>query len=159
EAGRPEELPDWVFRLWASGNEWNTQQRVLAEMDRHRDEDIPLGVLVIEAWSDEATFTVFRDAQYTVNEDGAPHRLPDFTFPADGAGSAPKGMADEFHQRDLKVLLWQIPLMKMRPASRGQAAAGARAMIERGYADMEEGGKRPSRNRGWWFPQALMPNL
>ncbi|MGW1916739.1 glycoside hydrolase family 31 protein [Streptomyces sp. NPDC002076] len=159
EAGRPEELPDWVFRLWASGNEWNTQQRVLAEMDRHRDEDIPVGVLVIEAWSDEATFTVFRDAQYTVNEDGAPHRLADFTFPPDGAWPDPKGLVDELHQRDIKVLLWQIPLMKMRPAPRGQAAADARAMIDHGYTVMEEGGKRPYRNRGWWFPQALMPDL
>ena len=25
ETGRPEALPDWVFGLWASGNEWNTQ--------------------------------------------------------------------------------------------------------------------------------------
>ncbi|MGW2937981.1 glycoside hydrolase family 31 protein [Streptomyces sp. NPDC001156] len=159
EAGRPEELPDWVFRLWASGNEWNTQQRVLTEMDRHRDEDIPVGALVIEAWSDEATFTVFRDAQYTVNEDGAPHRLADFTFPPDGAWPDPKGLVDELHQRDIKVLLWQIPLMKMRPAPRGQAAADARAMIDHGYTVMEQGGTRPYRNRGWWFPQALMPDL
>ncbi|MFJ1584827.1 TIM-barrel domain-containing protein [Streptomyces sp. NPDC088197] len=159
EAGRPEELPDWVFRLWASGNEWNTQQRVMAEMDRHRDEDIPVGALVIEAWSDEATFTAFRDARYPVTEDGAPHRLADFTFPPDGAWPDPKGMVDELHSRDIKVLLWQIPLMKTRPAPRGQAAADARAMIEHGYTVMEEGGTRPYRNRGWWFPQALMPDL
>ena len=30
--GRPEELPDWVFRLWASGNEWNTQAEVLRQI-------------------------------------------------------------------------------------------------------------------------------
>ena len=28
-----EELPDWVFRLWASGNEWNTQELVMARME------------------------------------------------------------------------------------------------------------------------------
>jgi hypothetical protein len=27
-----EELPDWVFRLWASGNEWNTQELVMARV-------------------------------------------------------------------------------------------------------------------------------
>ena len=27
-----EELPDRVFRLWASGNEWNTQELVMARV-------------------------------------------------------------------------------------------------------------------------------
>ncbi|MGW6460804.1 glycoside hydrolase family 31 protein, partial [Streptomyces sp. NPDC055078] len=159
EAGRPEELPEWVFGLWASGNEWNTQARVMAEMDRHRDEDIPVRALVIEAWSDESTFTAFRDARYEVREDGSPHRLADFAFPADGAWPDPKGMVGELHRRGIRVLLWQIPLMKTRPAPRGQAAADARALIEHGYTVREQGGSRPYRNRGWWFPLALMPDL
>ena len=73
EVGRPEELPDWVFHLWASGNEWNTQQIVMDRMDRHRDLDIPVGAVVIEAWSDEEGITIFRDATYTVNDDGTAH--------------------------------------------------------------------------------------
>ena len=158
EAGRPEVLPDWVFRLWASGNEWNTQARVMAEMDAHREHDIPLGALVIEAWSDESTFTAFRDAQYEVNEDGGPHRLADFTFPADGAWPDPRGMVEELHARDVRVLLWQIPLLKMRPHPRGQLAADARAAVAGGFVVTEADG-RPYRNRGWWFPLALMPDL
>ncbi|RIQ24357.1 glycoside hydrolase family 31 protein [Jiangella rhizosphaerae] len=158
EAGRPEVLPDWVFRLWASGNEWNTQARVMAEMDAHREHDIPVGALVIEAWSDESTFTAFRDAVYDVNEDGGPHRLSDFTFPADGAWPDPKGMVDELHARDVRVLLWQIPLLKMRPHPRGQLAADARAAVAGGFVVTEADG-RPYRNRGWWFPLALMPDL
>ncbi|WP_053207850.1 TIM-barrel domain-containing protein [Jiangella muralis] len=158
EAGRPEELPDWVFRLWASGNEWNTQARVMAELDAHRQHDIPVGALVIEAWSDESTFTAFRDAVYDVNEDGGPHRLADFTFPADGAWPDPRGMVEELHGRDVKVLLWQIPLLKMRPHPRGQLAADARALVSGGFAVTEADG-RPYRNRGWWFPLALMPDL
>ncbi|MBA0053222.1 glycoside hydrolase family 31 [Streptomyces sp. AJS327] len=159
DVGRPEELPDWVFGLWASGNEWNTQARVMAEMDRHRDTDIPVRALVIEAWSDESTFTAFRDAQYPVHEDGAPHQLADFTFPADGAWPDPRGMVDTLHARGIKVLLWQIPLMKTRPHPTGQAAADARTMVERDYAVRESDGARPYRNRGWWFPLALMPDL
>ena len=62
---RPAPVPEWVFRPWASANEWNTQARVQAEIARSLDERIPVGVVVIEAWSDEATFTAFRDAQYT----------------------------------------------------------------------------------------------
>ena len=161
-SGRPEELPDWVFRLWASGNEWNTQAEVMRQMDLHREHDIPVGSVVIEAWSDERTFTAFRDARYAVSEDGAPHRLADFDFPADGAWPDPKGMVDELHDRDIRVHLWQIPLMKLRPHPEGQARADADAAIREGVLIREpdgRGGLRPYRNRGWWFPLSLMPDL
>ncbi|WP_336209938.1 glycoside hydrolase family 31 protein [Nonomuraea sp. LPB2021202275-12-8] len=156
DVGRPEELPDWVFRLWASGNEWNTQERVMAEMDRHREHGIPVGALVIEAWSDETTFTAFRGAEYEASQE--PHRLADYAFPADGPWPDPKGMVDELHERGVKVLLWQIPLQKMRPHPRHQAAVDARQLVERGYGVRQADG-RPYRNRGWWFPLALMPDL
>src|SRR5581483_6188001 len=46
--GRPTAPPpDWIYRLWASGNEWNTQARVLAELERSEREGIPVGVVVI----------------------------------------------------------------------------------------------------------------
>lgn len=99
EVGRPKELPEWVFRLWASGNEWNTQAEVERQLALHRQHDIPVGNVVIEAWSDESSFTVFRDAQYAVREDGGPMRLADFSFPADGAWPDPKGMVDRLHSR------------------------------------------------------------
>jgi alpha-glucosidase (family GH31 glycosyl hydrolase) len=160
--GRAEELPGWVFRLWASGNEWNTQAEVMRQMDLHAAHDIPVGSVVIEAWSDESTFTAFRDAQYEVSEDGAPHRLSDFTFPEDGAWPDPKGMADELHRRDIRLHLWQIPLLKMRPHPSGQLAADARAAIAEDVLIREpdaRGGLRPYRNRGWWVPLSLMPDL
>lgn len=162
EVGRPKELPDWIFGLWASANEWNTQAEVMKQIDLHREHDIPVGSVVIEAWSDESTFTVWRDAQYEVAEDGGPLRLKDFTFPADGAWPDPKGMVDEIHSRGIKLLLWQIPLIKMRPHPTGQAKADADAAIRGGYLVQEEapdGSLRPYRNRGWWFPLGLMPDL
>lgn len=160
--GRAVELPSWVFRLWASGNEWNTQAEVMRQMDLHREHDIPVGSVVIEAWSDESTFTAFRDAQYEVTADGAPHRLADFRFPEDGAWPDPRAMTEELHRRDITVHLWQIPLIKMRPHPRGQAAADARAAIADDVLIREpdaRGGLRPYRNRGWWFPLGLMPDL
>ena len=162
ETGRPQELPDWVFGLWASGNEWNTQAEVERQMALHKEHDIPVRNVVIEAWSDESTFTAFRDAQYEVNDDGSPHRLADFTFPADGAWPDPKGMVDKLHADDIKVHLWQIPLMKLRPHPTGQAAADAKAAIAENVLIRErapDGTLRPYRNRGWWFPLALMPDL
>ncbi|WP_022892711.1 TIM-barrel domain-containing protein [Agromyces subbeticus] len=162
EVGRPEQLPDWVFRLWASGNEWNTQAEVMRQMDLHRGHDVPVGSVVIEAWSDESTFTAFRDSRYAVTEDGAPHRLADFEFPEDGAWPDPKGMVDELHARDIRVHLWQIPLMKLRPHPAGQAKADARAAVREGVLIREpdaRGALRPYRNRGWWFPLSYMPDL
>jgi alpha-glucosidase (family GH31 glycosyl hydrolase) len=162
EVGRPEQLPDWVLRLWASGNEWNTQTEVMRQVDLHREHDIPVGSVVIEAWSDESTFHIWRDAQYTPREDGGPMRLADFTFPADGAWPDPKGMVDELHARDVRLLLWQIPLIKMRPHPRGQTRHDADAAVREGVLIREpgpDGRLRPYRNRGWWFPLSLMPDL
>lgn len=161
-AGRAQELPGWVFRLWASGNEWNTQAEVMRQMDLHAQHDIPVGSVVIEAWSDESTFTAFRDAEYEIHADGAPHRLADFTFPADGAWPDPKAMTDELHERDIKLHLWQIPLLKMRPHPHGQLKADAEAAIREDVLIREPGpggATRPYRNRGWWFPLGLMPDL
>lgn len=162
ETGRPRALPEWVFGLWASGNEWNTQAEVERQMRLHRHHRIPVRNVVIEAWSDEKSFTIFRDAHYTVREDGGPMRLADFRFPADGAWPDPKGMVDELHDHGVRVHLWQIPLLKLRPHPTGQAAADARTAIEEGVLIQErapDGSLRPYRNRGWWFPLALMPDL
>ena len=160
--GRAEELPDWVFRLWASGNEWNTQAEVLRQVDAHRDHRIPVGSVVIEAWADESTFTTWRDARSTVSDGAEPKRLVDFDFPPDGAWPDPKGMTDELHRRDIRLHLWQIPLIKMRPHPTGQVAQDAAAAIRDGVLIREpgpDGRLRPYRNRGWWFPLGLMPDL
>lgn len=156
--GRPEKLPDWVFGLWGSGNEWNTQEQVLEIIENHKAKDIPLGVLVIEAWSDESTFTAFRDSEYAVREDGKPHKLKDFSFPADGAWPDPKGMIDQLHENGTKVLLWQIPLLKMRPFPKGQAAADAKFAKENNLLVTLANGS-PYKNRAGWFEAGLMPDF
>ncbi len=160
--GRAEVLPDWVFRLWASGNEWNTEAEVMRQVDAHRDHRIPVGSVVIEAWSDESTFTTWRDARSAVRDGAEPKRLADFEFPAGGAWPDPKGMTDELHRREIKLHLWQIPLVKMRPHPVGQVAQDAAAAIRDDVLIREPGADgrlRPYRNRGWWFPLGLMPDL
>ncbi len=163
EVGRPEVLPAWVHRLWASGNEWNTQEIVQARMDAHEFLDIPVGVVVIEAWSDEEGITIFRDARYEVTRDGAPHTAADFSYPPDGAWPDPAAMIAGLHDRGVKVVLWQIPLLKTRfdlpdvPAD-AQVLLDGEALVAGGHAVLEADGSAYN-NRGWWFPQALMPDL
>ena len=160
--GRPGDVPSWVFRPWASANEWNTQARVEAEMQRSIDEGVEVGVLVIEAWADEATFTAWRDAEYTPRRDGGPLRLADFTFPADGAWPDPVGMIERLHDQGIKVLLWQIPVLPTDvPDDRlgsEQLAHDRDVLVERDFAVREEDGA-PYTNRGWWFPGALLPDF
>ncbi|NTW41417.1 MAG: glycoside hydrolase family 31, partial [Cellulomonadaceae bacterium] len=162
EVGRAEELPDWVFRLWASGNEWNTQALVTERMDSHDDLDVPVGVVVIEAWSDEEGIAIFRDARYAVTT--RPHEADDFTYPPDGAWPDPAAMVADLHARGIKVVLWQIPLQKTEhdlgpgvpPDS--QVLVDGRSMVAEGHAVLEADGSA-YHNRGWWFPQALMADL
>lgn len=162
EVGRPTELPEWVLRLWASGNEWNTQAVVMERMDTHAELDIPVGAVVIEAWSDEETIMIFRDARYVPRPDGSPFRAEDFQF--DGAWPDPKAMVDELHRRGIKVILWQIPLLKTRHdlgpgvPEDAQVLLEGRAMVD-GEHCVQEADGTPYHNRGWWFPQALMPDL
>ena len=157
EAGRAEELPEWVFGLWASGNEWNTQRVVLEQADRHRDEHIPISAIVIEAWSDEEGFTIFRDAAYAPNA-GEPHVAADFSYPAEGAWPDPAGMIADLHERGVRVVLWQIPLQRTDGVLHEQALAQQQALLDSGRVVREVSGEA-YRNRGWWFPQALMPDL
>jgi alpha-glucosidase (family GH31 glycosyl hydrolase) len=156
--GRPALPPAWVYEPWMSANEWNTQARVEAEVARSLAEDVPVGVVVIEAWSDESTFVAFRDAQYEVHPDGAPHRLADFTFPADGAWPDPVGMVRRLHDAGVRVLLWQIPLIPTDRGDEGQIAADVDA-LERLDLCVREADGSAYRNRGWWFPGALLPDF
>ena len=118
------------------------------------------GSVVIEAWSDEKTFTAWRGAEFEPSE--RPTRLADYTFPEDGPWPDPKGMIDELHDRDIRLILWQIPLIKLRPHPTGQAKVDAATAVRDGVLVREvapDGSLRPYRNRGWWFPLGLMPDL
>ena len=157
--GSPSALPEWAFAPWISSNEWNTQARVEAEVNRSLDAGVKVGAIVIEAWSDEGTIHIWRDARYTPRGDGERLRYEDFAFPADGAWPDPKGMIDRLGEQGVKVLLWQIPVVPDHDiADDEQLIADRVALVERGYAICEEDGS-PYRNRGWWFPRALLPDF
>ncbi len=157
--GRPKPAPSWVFEPWMSSNEWNTQQRVEQETSRTISENIPAGVVVIEAWSDESTFTAFRDATYDTNPNGEPHTLDDFAFDPDGAWPDPAAMIKRLHDQGIRVLLWQIPLIPTDPATNNsQTEADLKALQRLGYCVREADGSAYT-NRSWWFPGAMIPDF
>ena len=126
-----------------------------------REPSIPVGVVVIEAWSDESTFTAFRDARYDVarRRRAAPPRRLRRSRPT-APGPTRRAWSTSCTQRGVKVLLWQIPLVT-RPhrGDDGQVAADAgdddRArLLRRARRD-----GTPYRNRGWWFPRRAAARL
>ena len=158
ETGLPVLPPDWTFGLWMSANDWNSQSRVLAEVERGKAEGIPGDVMVIEAWADEATFYIWNDAEYDVLPADRPPRLSDFRFPADGRWPDPKGMIEALHEQQIRLVLWQIPLQKHMDTAHPQNEADSATMIERGWCAHNPDGS-PYRNPGWWFPGALLPDF
>ena len=104
--------PTWVFGLWMSSNDWNSQAEVLRQLNLAHEYEIPATVLVIEAWSDEINFYIWNDTQYELKPGSEVYALKDYTFPAQGRWPNPKAMIDELHQAGVRLVLWQNPCLK-----------------------------------------------
>ena len=110
--GKPKLPPAWVFGLWMSSNDWNSQAEIIHQLHLTQQHQIPASVLVIEAWSDEINFYIWNDAHYQQKPSSQKYSLTDFHFPAEGHWPDPKAMVDELHQADVRLVLWQIPVIK-----------------------------------------------
>lgn len=150
--------PAWIYGLWGSSNEWNTQARVEREIQTSIAHNIELGVIVIEAWSDESTFTVFRDAQYTPTDGSRGLHSEELAYPADGAWPNPQKMIEDLHEKGMKLLLWQIPLIKEEGPQGSQVNAMWNHALENNLVIREANGD-PYKVRVPWFRGALMPDL
>lgn len=103
--------PEWITGVWVSANRWNTQKDVEQLLEKLKKYDFPASVVVLEAWSDEATFYVWNGAKYTPAADGQPLCYEDFDF-SDSPWPNPKQMAEDLHNNGMKLLLWQAPIYK-----------------------------------------------
>jgi alpha-glucosidase (family GH31 glycosyl hydrolase) len=142
--------PAWVFGLWMSSNEWNSEARVREEVETSLAHGIVPGVVVIEAWSDEATFYIWNDATYEPKPGAAFFRYADFKFPAHGKWPDPKGMVDWLHAQDIRLLLWQIPVLKAADGVNLQHENDRAHFLDAGYAVADPDGS-PHRIRPFWF--------
>jgi alpha-glucosidase (family GH31 glycosyl hydrolase) len=156
QVGLPQLPPDWAFGHWISSNEWNNQATVLEQIRLSKVHDIPATVLVIEAWADEKTFYVWNDARYSPKPADQPFHLADFTFPRDGLWPDPKEMIDELHRQGIRLLLWQIPVLKNLGGERHpQQDIDEAYMLEKGYHLKWPDGS-PYRVRPFWFHDSLL---
>ncbi len=150
---KPEKLPNYVFGPWMSSNNWDTQAEVLKQKNLTLDYDIPSTVLVIEQWSDEATFYAFNDAKYCEKKTGFLN-YEDYQF--SGKWPDPKTMVKELHDADLKCFLWQIPVIKYVPNIRHlQKNLDEKFALENDYVIKHQSGKA-YRIAEDWFKDSLV---
>lgn len=103
--------PEWAFGPWISANRWNTQAQTEEQLQKLKEYGFPASVLVLEAWSDEATFYIWNGARYTPVPNGQVLEREDFDF----TGSPwpdPEGMIRSLHDAGLRLVLWQVPVYK-----------------------------------------------
>ena len=155
--GEPENVPLWALGPWMSSNNWDSEAEVRKQVALTGEHGIPATVLVIEAWSDEATFYIWNDATYAEKPGSEAFTYRDFTFPEWGRWPDPKGMVDYLHEHGLKLILWQIPVIKQTAALRhAQKRRDEEHFLARGYGVRQPHGEALRLPEGWFKDSLLM---
>lgn len=155
--GRPAMLPEWAFGPWMSSNNWDSEAEVRRQVELTKKYDIPATVLVIEAWSDEATYYIFNDAVYEENSGKDGFSYSDFQFPEWGKWPDPKGMVKYLHENGLKCILWQIPIIKyINSLHHIQKDRDEGYALEHGYCAKKKDGTPYRMPEGWFTDSLLM---
>ncbi len=153
--------PEWAFGPWISANRWNTQAQAEEQLQKLKEYGFPASVLVLEAWSDEATFYIWNGAGYTAVPDGRALGREDFDF----TGSPwpdPEGMIRALHDAGLRLVLWQVPVYKKqgpeevpnRQNDLDRADAQAR-----GLCVQNSDGTPYTIPEGHWFSGSMVPDF
>lgn len=162
--GRPQLPPKWAFGLWASANEWDTQAEVVSWADQVRSSGIPHSALVLEQWSDEATFYLWNGATYTPTDGSTPLTYDDLSFPAGGPWQDPRQMVSDLHEDGVRVLLWQIPVLKENfgtnpPAAPQQHLNDVRYAVAQGHLVLDRDDHPYRIPTGQWFGDSTVPDF
>ena len=130
--------PLWALGPWLSANQWNSQKKVMGVLDETVKNNLPATALVIEAWADEQTFYIFNGAQYDPLPGERNFRLANFRFHEPWPD--PAEMIRKLHEKGIRLLLWQIPVMKCFDDSNPQPAIDIRYGSSKGYFVKKEDG-------------------
>ncbi len=110
--GKVPMIPDYAFGIWISANYWNSQKDVEFQLKALKQYKFPASVMVLEAWSDEATFYIWNGAKYNPKKTGEGFLLEHFDYSESKYFNDPVKMIEEIHEQGLKLVLWQIPVFK-----------------------------------------------
>ncbi len=158
--GKPVLPPKWVFGPWMSSHNWDCEQETLRQAALTQQYRIPATVMVLEQWSDEATFYIFNDAQYETKDGAGCFEYKDFKFPEWGRWKDPRGMVSKLHEQGLKVFLWQAPVQKdMDGIAHAQRDEDERVMLEKSYCVKRKDGSDYRVPVYEWFKRSLIPDF
>lgn len=158
---KPKLPPRYAFGIWVSANHWNCEadvDRLLAELEEYR---FPASVIVLEAWSDEATFYIWNGAEYKPEKSKEGFSYEDFDFRNSPYWKDPKGMIEKLHEKGKKLVLWQIPVFKgMEPdRTSEQLDLDKEYAIEHGLAVLNKDGTLYEIPEGNWFEGSYIPDF
>lgn len=158
---KPKLPPRYAFGIWVSANHWNCEadvDRLLAELEEYR---FPASVIVLEAWSDEATFYIWNGAEYKPEKSKEGFSYEDFDFRNSPYWKDPKGMIEKLHEQGKKLVLWQIPVFKgMEPdRTSEQLDLDKEYAIEHGLAVLNKDGTPYEIPKGNWFEGSYIPDF
>ena len=153
--------PEWALGTWVSANRWNSQKDVEELLEKLRKYDFPASVVVLEAWSDEATFYIWNGAKYAPVPDSQSLKYEDFDF-SESPWYDPAKMIKDVHDAGMKLLLWQAPIYK-------QSEAGE-VPNEQNNLDRQDAAARKlcvtmpdgmpyTIPEGNWFPGSMIPDF
>ncbi len=162
--GRPKLPPKWAFGLWMSANEWNTQAEVDAELANVISYQIPHSVMVLEQWSDEATFYIWHGSTYTAKPGADSFSYSDFTFPSGQQWDDPQAMVAAAHDQNIKMVLWQVPVLKQdfdtNPPTAPQQQLNDQSYAASAGLVVGDGAGGVYRiPTGQWFGDSMMPDF
>lgn len=155
---KPKLPPAWAFGVWISANRWNCEQDVEEQLANLKKYRFPAGVMVLEAWSDEATFYIWNGADYEAKQGRA--RYEDYDFSKSAFWSDPKGMIDRLHAEGIKLVLWQIPVWKAQEgAYSSQLALDREYAVRNNLCVMNRDGTPYEIPEGNWFAGSMIPDF
>lgn len=153
--------PSWAFGIWISANRWNNQKEALEQIDKLKKYDFPASVIVLEAWSDEATFYIFNGAEYEEKENNEAFSYDDFDF-SNSVWPNPKEMINELHKAGLHLLLWQVPVYKKQGSDEiinKQNDLDKEYVIKNKLCVMNSDDSAYEIPEGHWFSGSLIPDF
>lgn len=154
--------PDWVFGPWISANHWNTQKETEKQIELLKKYQFPATVLVLEAWSDEATFYIFNGAKYKEKPNGGPFAVGDFDYSESAYWPNPQEMIEKLHKAGLHLVLWQVPVYKQQgddEIRNHQNDLDREDAVKRSLCIHNLDGTPYKIPEGHWFPGSMIPDF
>lgn len=153
--------PEWTMGIWISANRWNTQKDVDELLAKLKKYDFPASIVVLEAWSDEATFYIWNGAKYEPVSNGQALKYEDFDF-SGTPWPDPTKMIRDIHDAGLKLLLWQVPVYKKQgddEVQNPQNDLDREDAASRKLCVTMPDGAPYMIPKGNWFPDSMVPDF